>query len=94
MRPKAPGKPLAAVSGVVTAAMALLALLAVLAFVLTSLRAVQQPHAAAVIVQLVAAVVALGLQRVVERRRGLARLAAAAAIALITAAMLWVYWLR
>jgi hypothetical protein len=91
--PKPRGRPLAAVSGVVAAAMMLLALLAALAFVLTGIRSVQQPRAAPVIVQVVAAVVVLGLQRVVDRRRGRAAAACAAAVAAITAAMLWVYWI-
>ncbi len=92
--PKARGRPLAAVSGALAAAMALLALLAVLAFAITAVRSVQQPSAGAVIVQLVAAAVVLGLQRVVDRRRGLPAVTCAAAIALITAVMLWVYWIR
>jgi hypothetical protein len=74
--------------------MALLALLAVLSLVITTVRSVQQPSAGAVIVQIVAEAVVLGLQRVVDRRRGLPAVTAAAVIALITAVMLWVYWIR
>jgi hypothetical protein len=91
---KAPGRPLAALSGVVAAAMVLLAVLAVLAFVLTGARSLQQqPSVGALIVQIVAAALVLGLQRVVDRRRGPVAAACAVAIAAITAAMLWVYWI-
>ncbi|MGH3622078.1 MAG: hypothetical protein ACRDQ5_09855 [Sciscionella sp.] len=83
---------IAAVTGVVTAAMVLLALLVLAGKLFGQVRNVPGPSGIEVGLHAAGAVAALGLQLLVRRARAGLRILAALGIVVVTAALLWVFW--
>ncbi|MGH3630551.1 MAG: hypothetical protein ACRDRL_24290 [Sciscionella sp.] len=80
-------------SGVVAVLMVLLALLALGAYALVRLRSIPGPPLGGVLVQLGVAAVVVPTQRIADRRRGAPSTMAALAVIVLTAAMVWTFWL-